>query len=911
MPKPKLPNCPPPFRHTHTPGIMLIPALLCLLRLAVVAVEGGAAACQFTTHVSSREEEGGAGRHAGRAQPVHRLPQAATRAGRQPDAHPAERLRPGWELASQLVLADPEGRLRLNQRIDRDNAEDALSEPAGVPQPGHRHPVGARPSGTKMTNAPTFCSAAHAPLEVTENVNDQTLQLPGRDRPGRAGLNGATLTRIVDRLSRADTAQPPQLLVVRGWTMRNCAATTSRWRPATEPHNGFATPPLCSPGRERQLAEVQPARVPPRTRVRVRLQIWPAVLVDRLKATDADDGENGRLVYSIVPPGGEAFDIGADGDLFLRRHAVERHRAVIIDVLDVNDHAPEMSLQARSAAPRPSAKTSSTAGSPFCASLTATSGDNGRVDCRLAEGGDRFRGGDLRAELHAAVRSRGTGAGLTDRRVLDHGEPRRTVNKTFAIDIEDVNEHAPEFPDMIVYDRQVPEQLENEFVAKVTATDADATANITYRLADECLDKGHFQGGRRHRHHPHSGAELSQVCVLTIEASDGLHTSSTRVNVKIVDINDNPPPAGRAQHADRQRDLCSHFAAFIRHRPARLHGPRPAEHRQHRTKLPAAQDSAQSAWTQPQLHCGTGRPSLRPRVLDREAAPQHLLMETTATVTVRLRDLNDKSATNSGGPHRTSSFNITDQQPVGATVTQATDADDCEPSESAIDCLRRGSLHLRLRQRVRLFENRPRAAASCGWPTHWRPPAPAEPGRHGHRGAAAAHACSCRRLGRTGWEPAGAPANNWTVLLIIVVASSFITVVLVVAIVLLNRRQPCFLGSSSGSGGGGGGGGGGRGGDRRRRSKGGGRQAEAPAAAAGGDARPTSRHGRWAAAAAAAAGGGGSTGSFPTDGGGSRRQLLTTFGHQPTPDGGTLRIRETFKRRAGRNAGPTNGARRL
>ncbi|PAA65486.1 hypothetical protein BOX15_Mlig031954g2, partial [Macrostomum lignano] len=887
---------------------MLIPALLCLLRLAVVTVEGDAA-CQFTV---VEEVEPGA---------TLEGPNLYTDCLRLQPA-PGDRLTltqprgfgPGWELASQLVVVDDEGRLRLKRRIDRDSAEmHCPNLPECRKSFNLRLENFDRPSPVtviqlelvirdKNDNAPTF-APLHAPLEVTENVNDQTLQLPAvTDRD--AGLNGATLTRIVsisepsrlkvDRLSRADTAQP-QLLVgpgldyekLRGYNItleacdrasqRLCNTTTVQIRVLDVNDN---LPKFSQ--REYRLGPVSESDYKSGQRV----------LVDRLKATDADDGENGRLVYSIVPPGGEAFDIGADGDLFLvgPLNAADQARIsfdvrvsdsgatplsdtarVIIDVLDVNDHAPEMSLQARSAAP---SLRENVVNGRFAVLRVSDGdlGDNGRVDCRLTEGGDRFVMRLLptasEAEIYALNSTR-----LYDREAQaqdsltvecwDHGKPRRTVNKTFAIDIEDVNEHAPEFPDMIVYDRQVPEQLENEFVAKVTATDADATANITYRLADECLDKGHFQvdaatGTIRtlaplDREAMTSFEGAQPVCVLTIEASDGLHTSSTRVNVKIVDINDNPPQLAEPSTLTVNETFGSHFAAFIPIGQLAYTDRDQPNTDNHRTSFRLLR----TLRSPPGLNLNftvepDGRVSAR-GVLDREAAPQHLLMvalrnvggppvqETTATVTVRLRDLNDNPP-RILRPAPNQQFNITDQQPVGATVTQieATDADDCEPSESAIDCLRRGSLHLRLRQRVRLFE----IDSGSG---QLRVANALAPGRHQlslavtDSGAPRPHtvwlnfsvlvsAARSDRLG-AGWGS----GYNWTVLLIIVVASSFITVVLVVAIVLLNRRQPCFLGSSSGSGGGGGGGGGGRGGDRRRRSKGGGRQAEAAAAAAAAD----------------------------------------------------------------------------
>uniref|UniRef100_A0A1I8F7J2 Cadherin domain-containing protein n=1 Tax=Macrostomum lignano TaxID=282301 RepID=A0A1I8F7J2_9PLAT len=369
-------------------------------------------------------------------------------------------------------------------------------------KPGHRHPVGAR-HPDKNDNAPTFAPPARAPLEVTENVNDQTTAAAAADRPGRRPQRGHPHSKSrpgskVDRLSRADTAQPQHAGRSGAGLMRNLTRgynitleACDRASPTALQHHHCAVLDVND-----NLPEVQPARSTASEPVSDSpLQIWPAVLRRPLKATDgADDGENGRWCTPLFLPGGEGLSTSA-------------LMAICFLVGPLNARRPGPGSPSTSAASRtartpferhrgcrlqrpgrggvPSGENVSRRQRRFAVLRVSDGdlGDNGRVDCRLAEGGDRFVIGcsrlpasarDLRAGTPRAVQIARHRRRLTDRRVLG---PRRAQGapstRPSPLTSRTSTSTRREFPDMIVYDRQdLPSSCENEFVAKTSGPTA-------------------------------------------------------------------------------------------------------------------------------------------------------------------------------------------------------------------------------------------------------------------------------------------------------------------------------------------------------------------------------------------------------------------------------------------------------
>uniref|UniRef100_A0A1I8FM55 Cadherin domain-containing protein n=1 Tax=Macrostomum lignano TaxID=282301 RepID=A0A1I8FM55_9PLAT len=719
-----------------------------------------------------------------------------------------------------------------------------------------------------MTDAGTHALLQRATLTRIVSISE-----PSRRQGGRGSVGPTRPSRSCSVGPGLDYGETARLQHHAGGCDR---AFTTLW----QHHHHCAD---SSPGRERQLAEVQPARVPPRTRVRVRLQIWLSGCWSTvLKATDADDGENGpagvlhcsprwrglrhtalmAIWFLVGPPGSPSTSRVSDSGAT----PLSDHARVIIDVLDsVNDHAPEMSLQARSAAP--SLRENVVVNGRFAVLRVSDGdlGDNGRVDCRLARGRRQIRHAAAPTASEAEIYARELhAADSRDRRVLDHGEPRRTVKQDLAIDHRGrqraragVSRH-----DSLRIGRC---RAAGERIRCQSVDAATGTIRTLAPLDREAMTS--FEGAQ-------------PVCVLDDRSLRRPAQQQHPVNVKIVDINDNAAAAGRAQHADPTSPPSSPSASSpTRTATSREHRQPPTSFRLLRTlRSPPGLNlnfTVDRTAESPPAASSTGR---RP--------PQHLLMvalrnvggppvqETTATVTVRLRDLNDNPPRILAARTEPSSSTSPTSSPSKATRRRRLRAVRYTAIELA---LRRGSLHFSGCRSGSPIRNRLGQRPAAGGTNALAP------GRHEPElavtdtGAPAAHTatCSCRRsvgarLG-AGW---GSGIQLDGACLLIIVGG-----------LQLHHRAASGAAVAAAVAAA-------RGGDRRRRSKGGGASGSAGGGSGGGS-RPTSRHGRWQAAAAA--GGGGGPGSHWKLPDGRRRQpaaAADNFRAPADPDGGTLRSPE-------------------
>ncbi|XP_078684144.1 protein dachsous-like [Branchiostoma floridae x Branchiostoma belcheri] len=129
-------------------------------------------------------------------------------------------------------------------------------------------------------------------------------------------------------------------------------------------------------------------------------------------------------------------------------------------------------------------------------------------------------------------------------RAVDKGTPRLTGSATLRISVVDINDNRPRFP--APYPPvNVPEGAEvGSELALVTANDIDTDPTITYTFTPQGNPGGVFSIDR------YSGKvtlaqpldrETTQSYVITIVASDELHTDQTNVEINVLDENDNPP----------------------------------------------------------------------------------------------------------------------------------------------------------------------------------------------------------------------------------------------------------------------------------------------------------------------------------------------------------------------------------
>ncbi|XP_057705838.1 protocadherin gamma-C5-like isoform X26 [Corythoichthys intestinalis] len=299
------------------------------------------------------------------------------------------------------------------------------------------------------------------------------------------------------------------------------------------------------------------------------------------KATDIDDGPNGEVEYSLgihTPPSVlEIFHIDpVSGDILLINNLdhekissfridiiakdkglpkMEGHCSVQIDVLDVNDNAPEMLLTSK-----PSSVPEDSAVGTVVALLSVRdpdSGKNSEVTLHLPKGSP-FSLKPSFSNNYALITS-----GNLDRESVseynieitatDSGVPVLSSKKTIAVSITDVNDNPPVFSQSS-YNVYLKENgAAGAILFSVSASDPDAgeNAKLSYSIVDSKVHDMsvssyvyvNSENGSIYSMHSFD-YEKVKVFNFQVEAKDqgspSLRSNAT-VQVFIVDLNDNAP----------------------------------------------------------------------------------------------------------------------------------------------------------------------------------------------------------------------------------------------------------------------------------------------------------------------------------------------------------------------------------
>ncbi|OXB51099.1 UNVERIFIED_CONTAM: hypothetical protein H355_004187, partial [Colinus virginianus] len=318
--------------------------------------------------------------------------------------------------------------------------------------------------------------------------------------------------------------------------------------------------------------------------VRVAENSPPGQLLVRVSAADPDDGSNGKVRYAFTSEGSHhLFDLDPEiGDIRVSGHLdfeeVKTHKLVVratdgggqsahckvhVEVLDVNDNAPEITVSSVSASVPEDAPPRTVVA--VLSVRDRDSGDNGRTECAVA--------GDVPFILTAAFAEHyelRTSAAL-DRETTaeynvsvvatDWGRARLSARESVLVRIGDVNDNAPRFTQAL-YSMWVSENdAASVRIGSVKATDADAGANgrVRYALLRE---EGEEQTAVSVD--AESGAvsvvraldyEEVRAVEVTVSAADGgspPRSATALLRVLVRDENDNapvvlhPPPDGSA-----------------------------------------------------------------------------------------------------------------------------------------------------------------------------------------------------------------------------------------------------------------------------------------------------------------------------------------------------------------------------
>ncbi|NXE43582.1 PCDGA protein, partial [Ptilorrhoa leucosticta] len=292
-------------------------------------------------------------------------------------------------------------------------------------------------------------------------------------------------------------------------------------------------------------------------------------------ATDADEGLNGHVKYSMKKMSDMASDIfhldSETGDVTLLRSLdfeegdsyelqVQAHDGgalfdttkVTIVVTDVNDNVPEISV--RSAISEISEDASSGTVVALLHVQDRDSGANGEVHCSL-DGGVPFRLQSSHGSYYSVVTAKELDREQVSEynvtvRAADGGSPPLQSSAVLSLRVLDVNDNAPVFAQERYSARLAENNAAGALVLTVRATDADwgQNARVRYRLSEGrvrgaplALFDVDRESGEIRTSGPLDFEEKNKY-IFGLEARDGGGlVSHCKVQVDVTDENDNAP----------------------------------------------------------------------------------------------------------------------------------------------------------------------------------------------------------------------------------------------------------------------------------------------------------------------------------------------------------------------------------
>ncbi|XP_036933378.1 protocadherin gamma-C5-like isoform X15 [Acanthopagrus latus] len=331
----------------------------------------------------------------------------------------------------------------------------------------------------------------------------------------------------------------------------------------------------------------------PVKRVRLLENVTRGTLVTKLNATDADSGSNGdisflfskytpegvRSLFSVDPKSGELSVKGVvDYEKAAAYHitvqardggspAMEGSCNVIVDVIDVNDHAPEVTLTSVHSPVREDSAPGTVIA--YISTRDLDSGLNGKVTVTV-QPGLPFKLNSPYEKHYSLVT-----AGNLDRETVaeytvvikatDAGSPPLSSQITFVVEISDVNDNAPIFSQPS-YSVDIPENnAPSAPIAVVSATDPDVgdNARISFSILPTMVqgspissyvyinpESGHIYSMRSL---DHEQLNAFRVEVQARDAGVPQRTANVTVHVFVVDVNDNAPVIVHPAHPKDKR----------------------------------------------------------------------------------------------------------------------------------------------------------------------------------------------------------------------------------------------------------------------------------------------------------------------------------------------------------------------
>ncbi|XP_052471561.1 protocadherin alpha-3 isoform X21 [Carassius gibelio] len=299
-----------------------------------------------------------------------------------------------------------------------------------------------------------------------------------------------------------------------------------------------------------------------------------------VQAIDLDEGVNGEIIYSIINHNNDknvdAFSINSEtGEITVKKdvdyeqkNAIElrvqakdrgyppkaAHCKVLVEVMDVNDNIPEISVTSLVSTVKEDAPIDTMVGMITVADNDA--GKNGQVTLKI-QGSAPFRVQNSYKNYYTLVvngpldRERASEYNVTIT-ATDEGTPPLSSTSVITIHVSDVNDNAPRFPEPIINVYVKENSQIGAVIHTVSAFDPDVgdNARITYSLVESSksgpvtsMININSDSGDIHSLQSFNYEEIKKFAFKVQATDSGVPplSSNVTVNVFILDENDNSP----------------------------------------------------------------------------------------------------------------------------------------------------------------------------------------------------------------------------------------------------------------------------------------------------------------------------------------------------------------------------------
>ncbi|XP_041049379.1 protocadherin gamma-A11-like isoform X18 [Carcharodon carcharias] len=304
-------------------------------------------------------------------------------------------------------------------------------------------------------------------------------------------------------------------------------------------------------------------------------------LVIQVNATDPDEGSNGEIVYSfgshapvkvrelfsVDPKTGEIrvkghLDFETAKELEISVQAVDKgsfsvpvHCDVLVDIVDVNDNAPEVTVTSLSSSVPEDAQPGTV--TALIGVTDSDVGGNGNTHCQIPNSFPFKLDSSFKNYYRLVTKD------LLDREMVsqydipitcrDEGSPVLTSNKTIQLNISDINDNPPRFSQTSYTAYVTENNVIGSSVYSVPAFDADLNQNsrLSYSILRTQVgdlpvtnyvsinsDSGIISAERSY---DHEELKKFQIQVRAVDAGVPQLSSDVSVDVVILDQNDNAP----------------------------------------------------------------------------------------------------------------------------------------------------------------------------------------------------------------------------------------------------------------------------------------------------------------------------------------------------------------------------------